>query len=94
MTTDTMTVTVRDHAAESPWGVGMTRPVTRTVTISANCPECGARRGEPQGRNSCDDGAHYWVQTWDNPCGHLDTYAAVITEAAQLAALVQANTLT
>lgn len=82
---DTMTVTVRDRASESPWGVGFTNPVTRKVTISAFCPTCGARRGQPRGLNSCDDGAYYWVQTWDNPCGHVDHYTDVIAEARERA---------
>jgi hypothetical protein len=82
--TETITVTVRDRAAESPWGSGPTNPVTRTVTISAYCPKCGARRGEPQGLNTSDDGAFYWVEMWTNPCGHADLYAAVVKEAAEL----------
>lgn len=82
---DTMTVTVRDRASESPWGSGPTNPKVRTVTIAATCPKCGGPRGEPSGLNQHDDGCWYWVQVWDNPCGHLDTYAAVITEAAALA---------
>lgn len=83
---ETMTVTVRDRSAESPWGYGMTNPVTRKVTISAFCPMCGGRRGKPQGLNQCDDGAFYWVQVWNNPCGHVDMYADVIVEAKKLAA--------
>jgi hypothetical protein len=85
-TPDTMTVTVRDQSAEAPWGSGLTNPVTRTVTISALCqvPGCGTRRGEPRGHNSCDDGAYYWVQVWDNPCGHVDRYEDVIAEAKRL----------
>lgn len=82
---DTMTVTVRDRAAERPWGSGYTDPVTRTVAISAYCPRCGEKRGEPTGQNQCDDGAFYWVQVWANPCGDVDRYADVIKEAAQLA---------
>lgn len=78
---ETMTVTVRDRSAESPWGVGLTQPVTRQVTISAYCPQDGQRRGEPRGLNQADDGAHYWVQVWANPCGHTDMYEAVIEEA-------------
>jgi len=78
---DTMTVTVRDRAAESPWGSGRCDPKTRTITISARCPRCCAPRGKPQGLNSIDDGAHYWVQTWKNPCGHIDLYEAVLAEA-------------
>lgn len=86
-TTETMTVTVRDRSAESPWGSGMTNPRTRTVTISALCPRCGGRRGEPRGLNQHDDGAWYWVQVWDNPCGHVDMYTDVVREAAELGAV-------
>ncbi len=78
---DTMTVTIRDRSAEAPWGSGFISPKTRTVTISAFCPRCGGRRGEPRGLNQCDDGAWYWVQVWDNPCGHVDMYADVAVEA-------------
>ena len=87
MSDDTMTVTVRDRSAEAPWGVGLTQPVTRKVTISAFCPIDGQRRGEPRGLNQYDDGAHYWVQVWDNPCGHTDMYGAVIKEAREQDAL-------
>lgn len=86
----TMTVTVRYRSAEAPWGHGPTRPVTRKVTISSRCPVCGGRRGEPCGQNSSEDGAHYWVQTWQNPCGHTDLYAAVVAEANVLAAGTEA----
>lgn len=81
---ETMTVTVRDRSAERPWGSGLTNPVVREVTISAFCPVCGERRGEPSGLNQCDDGAFFWVQVWSNPCGHVDMYADVVVEAAQL----------
>jgi hypothetical protein len=82
-----MKVTVRDTCAESPWGHGRTAPVTREVTISDHCPQpgCGARRGEPRGDSRCEDGAWYWVQIWDNPCGHPDRFTAVIAEAKALA---------
>jgi len=82
----TMTVTVRDRSAEAPWGQGLSRPVTRKVTISARCPACDGRRGEPRGLNSSEDGEYYWVQIWDNPCGHVDDYAAVVAEAKALTA--------
>lgn len=84
----TMEVTVRDRSAEAPWGVGLINPVVRTITISAFCPVCGGRRGEPQGLNQCDDGAYYWVQVWTNPCGHTDMYADVVIEAEKLAEAV------
>jgi hypothetical protein len=80
---DLMTVTVRDSAAESPWGRGLFRPVTRKVTISAYCqhPGCGQRRGTPRGMNQHEDGVYWWTEVWDNPCGHRDMYEAVIKEA-------------
>lgn len=79
--TDTMTVTIRDRAAEAPWGVGLTNPVVRTVTISATCPIDGQRRGEPTSLRQHDDGCTYYVDVWTNPCGHVDGYAAVAAEA-------------
>lgn len=82
LTPDAMTVRVRDRSAERPWGSGPTNPIVRTVTISANCPTCGERRGEPRNLNQHDDGVHYSVDVWDNPCGHVDMYAAVVVEAA------------
>jgi hypothetical protein len=77
-----MKVRVRDRSAEKPWGVGFTDPVVRIVEISVRCPACGGLRGTPRNLNQCDDGAHYSVDVWDNPCGHVDYYAAVVKEAA------------
>lgn len=91
---DVMTVIVRDRAAEAPWGYGMTRPVTRKVTISAYCqhPGCQARRGRPKNTRQHDDGATYYVHTWDNPCGHVDQYAAVVREARKRGTLGNVQT--
>lgn len=80
---ETMTVTVRDLSSESEWGHGLSGPVTRKATISAFCPKCGGRRGEPKGLNYCDDGARYWAQTWKNPCGHVDSHMSVIEESRE-----------
>jgi hypothetical protein len=80
----TMTVRVRDRAGEAPWGVGLTNPLVRTVTIRGTCPTCGGPRGKPRNLNQYDDGAYYCVDVWDNPCGHVDRYTAVIAEAKQL----------
>lgn len=79
-----MSVTIRDRSKEAPWGSGACRPVTRKVVISAHCPVCGARRGEPRGLNQHDDGEWYWVNVWTNPCGHVDSYSAVAAEASRL----------
>lgn len=79
----TMTVTVRDRDAEPPWGSGRHTVATRQVTISAHCPRCGGKRGQPHGANRSEDGVYYWVQEWANPCGHRDAYTAVIDEAAK-----------
>lgn len=83
---DTITVTVRDRSSETACGSpGYRDPVTRTITIDAYCPVCGQRRGEPFGKNEHDDGARYSVQGWENPCGHKDTWVAVLEEARELA---------
>lgn len=89
LNTPTIQVTIRDTSLEAPWGSGLTNPCTRRVTISANCAVCGGPRGERRGRNSCDDGVYYWVEEWDNPCGHIDHYDAVAKEAAKLIELRQ-----
>lgn len=86
---ETMTVTVRDRSAESPWGSGPINPAVRTITISPFCSVCGERRGEPQGLNQCDDGAYYWVQVWVNPCGHTDMYADVVKESAAMSEITR-----
>lgn len=76
-----MKVRVRDRGSEAPWGHGLTNPIVRTITISDSCPVCGGLRGTPRNLNQCDDGAYYSVDVWDNPCGHLDSYASVLAEA-------------
>lgn len=90
----TIEVCVRDRSAEAPWGVGLTNPVVRRVTISAYCPACGGPRGERRGLNQCDDGAYYWVEVWDNPCGHVDRYEAVVVEAERLTATAAVSATT
>ena len=82
---ETMTVTVRDRSAEAPWGYGPTNPVIRDITISAFCPIDGERRGVPAKQRYHDDGVDYWVDNWQNPCGHTDLYADVINEARAMA---------
>lgn len=77
-------VRVRDRSAEAPWGHGPTNPCVRTVEIATTCPVCGGERGKPRNLNQCDDGAHYSVDVWDNPCGHVDLYADVVVEAREL----------
>ncbi len=81
---ETMKVRVRDRSAEAPWGSGLTNPVVRTVEISTDCPVCGGKRGTPTNLNQYDDGVHYSVDIWTNPCRHVDSYAAVVREAARL----------
>ena len=76
-----MRVTIRVQALEAPWGSGPFRPVTRQVEIADTCPRCGGPRGEPQGKNEYSDGEAWRVQTWDNPCGHIDLYRDVAREA-------------
>lgn len=87
MTTTSMetaiTARVRDRGGERPWGHGPTTVAVRTVTIGSACPQCGADRGRPVNLNQHDDGVYYSVDVWTNPCGHVDTYTAVLAEAAE-----------
>jgi hypothetical protein len=79
-----MTVTIRDHAAETAaWGSpGLFTPILRTVTISDHCPTCGGPRGEATKRPFYEDGVTFALDCWKNPCGHIDTYSNVLKEAA------------
>lgn len=76
---------IRDRAAESSWGSGLTNPAVREVEISPTCPECGGPRGEARSMRQHEDGATYYVDVWKNPCGHVDMYRDVAEEARRLA---------
>ena len=78
----TMTVRVADRAAmDRQWGrPGLLTAVVRTVTIAAVCPVCGGPRGTPTPQDRCEDGDPFTVDTWVNPCGHVDRYADVLAE--------------
>jgi hypothetical protein len=52
-----------------------------TITISDTCPVCGKPRGKPYGHNFIEEGESFFVNQWDNPCGHIDYYADCIKEA-------------
>lgn len=86
---ETITVTVRDQSREPAWGSGPLRVCTRAVEISAFCRICGARRGERRGFNQAEDGIYFWVQVWENPCGHVDLYPDVVKEAEEIIRLRQ-----
>jgi hypothetical protein len=53
------------------------------ATIAATCPVCGGPRGEPVMRRFCEDGEWFDLDTWENPCGHIDLYRDVYAEAKQ-----------
>lgn len=53
-----------------------------TVMISDRCPKCGKKRGKPgpaviRGNGKILVG----LTAWENPCGHVDSYADVREEA-------------
>lgn len=82
-----MIVTVVDRDAQHRlWGKGYNsiHQILRTIEIADTCPCCGGPRGQPYFHRLCEDGEWYDVSRWSNPCGHLDTYAAVIEEARNL----------
>jgi hypothetical protein len=74
-----MTVVVRDPAAEHDGG----HPYLRMVTISAFCPTCAQRRGQPHLILLSNGRRPYWVDVWHNDCGHADNWESVLEEAAQ-----------
>jgi hypothetical protein len=51
------------------------------VTVDWVCPECGAPRGEPYKALSYDGSRRLGVDSWRNPCGHIDGYPSVREEA-------------
>ncbi|MFJ7963202.1 hypothetical protein [Streptomyces sp. NPDC096324] len=63
------------------------------VTISDRCPTCGGPRGVTddgestvRNHNFHEDGDWLSVDTWKNPCGHVDMYSAVLREDRDRAA--------
>jgi hypothetical protein len=52
-----------------------------TVTITQTCPVCGGPRGEPYPYRFYECGEWRTAHKWDNPCGHVDKYAAVLRES-------------
>jgi hypothetical protein len=57
-----------------------------TVTLRWTCPTCGGPRGQIRPAVSYDGSRRLACDGWTNPCGHIDTYAAVRREAAAEAA--------
>lgn len=51
-----------------------------TIEISDTCPVCADPRGEIFETHSFDGSRRLNCDGWKNPCGHVDTYAAVREE--------------
>ena len=51
------------------------------VEISDKCPICGQKRGSLYNGKAYDGSIPYYVDQWDNPCGHNDLYNSVFHEA-------------
>jgi len=52
-----------------------------TVELEWICPRCGKPRGEIKKGRSFDGSLSVRVDTWENPCGHIDKYFEVRNEA-------------
>lgn len=51
-----------------------------TVEIVKTCPKCGKERGRVFGGLSYDGSRRMNVDSWKNPCGHIDFYEDIIQE--------------
>lgn len=51
-----------------------------TVDIADTCPVCGGPRGAAFPSTSYDGSRRLAVDSWHNPCGHVDKYSAVRAE--------------
>jgi hypothetical protein len=56
-----------------------------SLEISDSCPVCSGPRGEVFGTHSFDGSRRINVDGWNNPCGHIDTYAAIRKEGRRVA---------
>jgi hypothetical protein len=72
----TMTYRVNDRGT----GPGYEGVKVVTVEVAAQCPRCGGPRGEAAPFRFHEDGDWYVTDRWHNPCGHVDSYAAVLAE--------------
>lgn len=54
-----------------------------TVTLIWECPVCGGPRGDVFKTVSYDGSRRLYCDGWRNPCGHVDSYAAVRREAGR-----------
>lgn len=52
-----------------------------TVSLRWVCPACGGPRAEIYPAISYDGSRRLACDGWTNPCGHLDTYAAIRLES-------------
>ena len=53
------------------------------VTVNWVCPKCGGPRGDVTKVRSYDGSRILYCDGWVNPCGHIDQYADVVSEATQ-----------
>lgn len=70
MSIETRTITIpacRDHAG---WHEA-------TITVPWLCIVCGGPRGEAFDTISYDGSRRLGVSGWTNPCGHVESYAAI-----------------
>lgn len=69
----------------SGWGKpGGRYPDIKTIEISDRCPVCGGPRGTPEPHTWYEDGETHCCSKWNNPCGHVDNYPAILEEAKEM----------
>ena len=76
-TTDLPTRTVEIPTKKKHEGFPFNRAEVELVWL---CPECGGPRGEVERGHSFDGSQRLTVDTWENPCDHVDKYSDVRKE--------------
>ena len=78
MEPETRTVRIVDR---STWGTPGPYPRILAVTVPWVCPQCGGPRGEPRDYRFFENDDSHVCDRWENICGHIDRYDAVLAEA-------------
>lgn len=73
-----------ERIVEIPVLIGSNFYTTKHVILNWQCPVCGGTRGDVYRTQAYDGSLRVNCDGWQNPCGHIDMYEAVLKEAQAL----------